>query len=40
VGNWWRWVDEKPIWFDEAWVNKVPKDFVPEDVDQALLEEI
>jgi len=38
--NWYRWVDEKPLWFTEAWLAKLPKDFIPEDEDQAKLEEI
>ena len=31
LGNWYRWVEEKPAWFTEAWVAKVPKYFIPED---------
>jgi len=22
--NWWRWKEEKPAWFDLAWLSKVP----------------
>ena len=40
LSNWHRWVDEKPLWFTEAWVNKVPYDFIPDDEDQAKLEVI
>jgi len=40
VGNWYRWVEEKPAWFTEAWVAKVPNDFIPEDEDQAALEKV
>ena len=39
LGNWWRWVEEKPLWFSEAWVKMVPDDFVPDDVDKAKLAE-
>ena len=40
LNNWYRWVEEKPLWFTEAWLTKVPIDFIPEDEDQAMLEEI
>jgi len=40
LNNWYRWIDEKPLWFTEAWLAKVPTDFIPEDEDQAKLEEI
>jgi len=40
LNNWYRWVEEKPLWFTEAWLAKVPNDFIPEDEDQAMLEEI
>jgi len=38
--NWHRWKEERPEWFTEAWVSKVPPDFIPADEDQAKLEEI
>ena len=34
--NWWRWNEERPEWFGEAWVNKLPNDFVPEDEEEQL----
>ena len=40
LGNWYRWVEEKPIWFTEAWVSKVPNDMVPDDEDESKLREI
>ena len=40
LSNWYRWVEEKPLWFKEAWINKVPDNFIPEDEDQAKLEAI
>jgi len=40
LSNWYRWVEEKPSWFTEAWVNKVPDDFIPEDEDKVKLKEI
>ena len=40
LNNWYKWVADKPIWFTEAWVNKVPREFIPDDEDQAKLEEI
>ena len=32
-GNWWRWQEERPKWFNDSFVAKVPDDFIPEDVD-------
>ena len=40
LGNWWKWAEEKPEWFSEAWLAKLPDDFVPDDEDQAKLEVI
>ena len=40
LNNWYRWIDEKPLWFTEAWLAKVPTDFIPEDEDQSKLDEI
>jgi len=40
LGNWYKWVEERPAWFTEAWVNKVPDDFIPDDEDQAKLADI
>jgi len=40
LANWYRWVTAKPAWFTEAWVFKLPEDFIPDDEDQARLEEI
>ena len=34
LGNWYEWVEEKPLWFTEAWVNNLPADMVPEDEDK------
>jgi len=38
--NWWRWMEEKPDWFTEAWVKKLPDDFIPADDDEVKLEAI
>jgi len=27
--NYWRWVEEKPAWFSESWVAKIPADMIP-----------
>ena len=37
--NSWRWIEERPAWFTEAWPAKVPADFNPLDEDQIKLEE-
>jgi len=31
VGNWWRWKEEKPSWFTEAWKGKLPQEWIPEE---------
>jgi len=33
--NWWRWEEEKPEWFTESWIAKVPPDMIPSDAKQA-----
>jgi len=38
--GYWRWVEEKPLWFTEAWISKVPEDFIPADEDQQKLKDI
>ena len=40
LGNWYRWVEEKPVWFTEAWVNKLPNDMIPADEDESKLRDI
>ena len=40
LDNWYLWVDEKPTWFSEAWIVKIPKDFIPDDIDEGMLSEI
>ena len=30
VEGWWRWKQEKPKWFTESWIAKLPIDFVAE----------
>jgi len=27
--NWWRWKEEKPEWFSEAWIGRVDADMIP-----------
>jgi len=29
--SWWRWEEEKPGWFTEAWIAKVPPDMIPSE---------
>jgi len=31
--NWWRWEEERPAWFTEAWIAKVPPDMIPEEAE-------
>jgi len=33
--NWWRWEAEKPVWFTESWIAKVPPDMIPSEAKQA-----
>ena len=35
LGNWWRWEEEKPEWFTESWIAKVPPDMFPSEAKQA-----
>ena len=36
--NWWKWKDSRPSWFTDAWIARVPVDFIPRDEDRKLLE--
>jgi hypothetical protein len=38
--NWWTWVEEKPGWFTDAWIAKVPDDFIPAEEDRAALQKL
>ena len=29
--NWWRWRLEQPSWFTEAWISKVPMEWIPKE---------
>jgi hypothetical protein len=29
--NWWKWKDEKPPWFTEAWIARIPSDWIPSE---------
>jgi len=33
--GWWRWEAEKPEWFTESWIAKVPPDMIPSEAKQA-----
>ena len=33
--GWWRWEAEKPEWFTESWIAKVPPDMIPTEAKQA-----
>jgi len=33
--GWWRWEAEKPKWFTESWIAKVPPDMIPTEAKQA-----
>jgi len=37
--NWWRWKEEKPVWFDLAWQSKVPKEWITDVEERARLDE-
>ena len=33
VGEGWaRWQRERPVWFDDAWIARVPPEFIPAEV--------
>ena len=36
--NWWTWKEEKPDWFTDAWIAKVPDDFIPAKEDRVALQ--
>jgi hypothetical protein len=38
--NWWRWKDEKPGWFTENWIARVPDHFIPNDEDRRELKKV
>ena len=38
--NWWTWKEEKPGWFTDAWIAKVPDDFIPEEEDRVALQKV
>jgi hypothetical protein len=40
LGNWWRWKDEKPAWFTESLIAKIPDDFIPREEDRVELREM
>ena len=33
--NYWRWEEERPAWFTESWIAKVPPDMFPSEAKQA-----
>jgi hypothetical protein len=38
--NWWTWKEEKPDWFTDAWIAKVPDDFIPAEENGVALQEL
>jgi len=34
--NWWRWEADRPEWFTESWIAKVPPDMIPSEAKQAV----
>jgi hypothetical protein len=38
--NWWTWKEEKPGWFTDAWIAKVPDDFIPAKEDRVVPQKI
>ena len=39
AANWWRWKEEEPHWFTEAWIDKVPEEYIPSEANRAAQEE-
>jgi len=35
LSNYWRWEADKPEWFTESWIAKVPPDMIPSEAKQA-----
>ena len=35
LNSWWQWEEEKPEWFTESWVAKVPPDMIPDDAQES-----
>jgi hypothetical protein len=38
--NWFMWKEEKPDWFTDAWIVKVPDDFIPAEEDRVALQKL
>jgi len=38
--NWWTWKEENPGWFTDAWIAKVPDDFIPANEDRVGLQKL
>jgi hypothetical protein len=38
--NWWRWKEETPDWFTDAWISQLPDDFIPADEDRVALRKL
>jgi hypothetical protein len=38
--NWWTWNDKNPDWFTDAWIAKVPDDFIPAEENRVVLQEL
>jgi hypothetical protein len=38
--NWWTWKEEKPDWFTDSWIAKVPDDFIPAEEDRFVLQKM
>jgi hypothetical protein len=38
--NWWTWKEETPDWFTDAWIAKVPDDFIPAEEDRVALQKL
>ena len=37
LANWWRWEAEKPDWYQESWIAKVPPDMIPSEAKQGAI---
>jgi hypothetical protein len=38
--NWWTWKEENPDWFTDAWIAKIPDDFIPAEESRVALQEM
>jgi hypothetical protein len=38
--GWWKWKEDKPEWFTDTWISKLPDDFIPGGEDRGALQQL